>query len=84
LTSDFSLTFESPITFFVGENGSGKSTVLEAIAALYGFHESGGSGDHLNYYSSDETSSKLVDALRPAWQPKVNKGFFFRSESFLI
>ena len=27
------LTFTSPVTFFVGENGSGKSTVLEGIAA---------------------------------------------------
>lgn len=28
-----SLEFEAPVTFFVGENGSGKSTVLEGIAA---------------------------------------------------
>lgn len=27
------LTFDSPVTFFVGENGSGKSTLIEAIAA---------------------------------------------------
>lgn len=26
------LTFDTPVTFFVGENGSGKSTLLEAIA----------------------------------------------------
>ena len=26
------LTFDQPLTFFVGENGSGKSTFLEAIA----------------------------------------------------
>jgi predicted ATPase len=29
------LEFKSPITFFVGENGSGKTTILEAIAARY-------------------------------------------------
>ena len=28
-----SLEFDTPVTFFVGENGSGKSTVLEGIAA---------------------------------------------------
>ena len=26
------LTFDAPVTYFVGENGSGKSTLLEAIA----------------------------------------------------
>ena len=33
-----SLTFHSPITFFVGENGSGKSTLLEAMAVAYGYY----------------------------------------------
>ena len=28
------LKFQSPVTFFVGENESGKSTLLEAIAVL--------------------------------------------------
>jgi predicted ATPase len=28
------IEFTSPVTFFVGENGTGKSTVIEAIAAL--------------------------------------------------
>jgi predicted ATPase len=28
--------FESAVTFFVGENGTGKSTVIEAIAAFAG------------------------------------------------
>jgi predicted ATPase len=27
------MTFDAPVTFFVGENGAGKSTMLEAIAA---------------------------------------------------
>lgn len=82
LSEEFSLEFTSPITFFVGENGSGKSTVLEAIAAHCGFHESGGSRDHVNYSSSDNTQSVLKHALRPSWLPKVGQGFFFRSESF--
>lgn len=82
LKPEFALEFTTPITFFVGENGSGKSTVLEAIAALCGFHESGGSNDHLNYNSTDHNASKLMQALRPSWLPKVSQGFFFRSESF--
>ena len=37
-----SLNFHQDVTFFVGENGSGKSTVLEAIALALGFSEEGG------------------------------------------
>jgi predicted ATPase len=37
------LTFDTPVTFFVGENGSGKSTLLEAIAAAFGLSPEGGS-----------------------------------------
>ena len=33
------LAFNKNITIFVGENGSGKSTMLEAIAVCYGFKE---------------------------------------------
>ncbi len=37
-----SLEITSRICFFVGENGTGKSTLLEAIAAHYGFGREGG------------------------------------------
>jgi predicted ATPase len=82
LRGDFALDFPTAIVFFVGENGSGKSTVLEAIAALCGFHAGGGSHHHHNYANDDQSTSRLAEALRPSWLPKVNKGFFFRSESF--
>jgi predicted ATPase len=36
------LRLTHPVTFFVGENGTGKSTVIEAIAELCGFPASGG------------------------------------------
>jgi predicted ATPase len=39
---DFSLEFDRPITIIVGENGAGKSTILEGIAAVAGFDEAGG------------------------------------------
>lgn len=75
-------SFESPVTFFVGENGTGKSTVLEAIAELCGFNAAGGSEYHQLHQSPDDTVSALAPALRPSWLPKVSKGFFFRSDTF--
>src|SRR5690348_5266795 len=39
---DLALDFTHPVTLFVGENGTGKSTLLEAIAANSGFSTLGG------------------------------------------
>lgn len=73
--------FASPITYFVGENGTGKSTLLEAIAVKYGFNAEGGS---LNFsFSTKETHSELHSAIklvRGIERPKT--GFFLRAESF--
>jgi predicted ATPase len=77
---EFSLNFPSRVTFFVGENGSGKSTLLEAIAALCGFPVGGGSQDHQR--EADEPESRLAQALRPQWLPRVRTGFYLRAESF--
>lgn len=75
------LSFNKNIAFFVGENGTGKSTMLEAIAVAYGFNPEGGS---LNYrFSTYDSHSELYHAL------KISKGFlkpvysyFLRAESF--
>jgi len=74
-----SLGFDRPITIFVGENGTGKSTLLEAVAGQIGFASSGGSRDH-RFDKSDQPS--LANALRLSWLPKVPNGYFFRAESF--
>ena len=42
LSREKKLSFSSNVTFFVGENGTGKSTLLEAIAVAYGFNAEGG------------------------------------------
>lgn len=76
----FSLEFPSSVTFFVGENGSGKSTVLEAIAMACGFNPAGGSQN--NVYDFQSTESSLASALRLSWSKKMNRGFFLRAESF--
>ena len=75
------LEFHKPITFFVGENGSGKSTMLEAIAVAYGFNPEGGTKNY--NFSTYDSHSELCDAIRlikgvhkPGW------GYFLRAESF--
>ncbi|WP_078392634.1 AAA family ATPase [Shouchella patagoniensis] len=68
------------VTFLVGENGSGKSTMLEAIADKCGFHTAGGSRN--NVYDVHESASALGDYVRLSWLPKITNGFFLRAESF--
>ncbi len=74
------LHFSTMLTYFVGENGSGKSTILEAIAECAGFNPEGGSRD--NTFSTTETGPSLADHFRLSWLPKVTNGFFLRAESF--
>jgi predicted ATPase len=42
LRDGFEISFEQAITIIVGENGTGKSTILEGIAVLAGYDEAGG------------------------------------------
>lgn len=74
------LEFKSNVTFFVGENGSGKSTILEAIAYQCGFNTAGGSKN--NIYEVDASQSGLGDHIRLSWMPKITNGFFLRAETF--
>jgi predicted ATPase len=77
---DLELTFEHPITFFIGDNGTGKSTLLEAIAKHCGFGLGGGDRNHM--FGGGTEDMPLADALRLSWLPKVSDGFFLRAESF--
>ncbi|MDI4232242.1 AAA family ATPase [Bradyrhizobium sp. Arg237L] len=82
---EFDLSFESAITIIAGENGTGKSTILEGIAALAGFDSGGGGKGHRLIDHSDAievTGEDLSVALRAGWLPKVNYGWFFRAETF--
>ena len=49
------------VSFFVGENGSGKSTILEAIAECCGFSPEGGNRDHQRAVFADR--SELAQSL---------------------
>lgn len=75
------LYFDSGVTFFVGENGTGKSTLIEAIAVAYGFNAEGGSR---NYdFSTYASHSPLCDAVRIIRGPyRAKAGYFLRAESF--
>lgn len=70
----------SPVTFFVGENGSGKSTILEAIACAVESITVGSES-----VRTDKTLApirKLAGYVRLAWNKRTRKGFFLRAEDF--
>lgn len=77
---DLDLAFDAAVTFFVGENGTGKSTVLEAIAELCGFPPGGG-GRHDGPDAPKSASTQLARALRPRFRTRPRRGFFFRAET---
>jgi predicted ATPase len=81
----FSLEFERAITIIVGENGTGKSTLLEGIAALAGYDDAGGGKGYMPVDHSvavEVSGGRLAQALRASWLPKVTNGWFFKAESF--
>ena len=85
LRGGFELDFEAPITIIVGENGTGKSTLLEGIVVLAGYDEAGGGKgyrpvDHSN--ALEVMGGDLSKALRASWLPRITNGWFFRAESF--
>ena len=74
------LEFDRPVTFLVGENGTGKSTLLEGIAVACGFNPEGGTRNFS--FSTRATHSILGEYLTPARKRYPKDGFFLRAESF--
>lgn len=77
---DEGLALDPGVTFLVGENGSGKSTIIEAVAMAYGFSAEGGSASARR--STRRSESDLSDRLHiqrgigaPRW------GYFLRAET---
>src|ERR1700688_3720777 len=85
LQNGFELEFDHAITIIVGENGTGKSTLLEGIAVLAGYDEAGGGKGYRPVDHSravEAMGGGLSKALRASWLPKITNGWFFRAESF--
>jgi predicted ATPase len=73
------LSFHPDVTFFVGENGAGKSTMLEAIAVAMGLPAEGGSR---NVSRQQQEVSPLQSVLRLSKGYKAPRwSYFLRAES---
>jgi predicted ATPase len=83
--SEFELAFEQSTTIIVGENGTGKSTLLEGIASMAGYDDAGGGKGYMPVDHStaiEASGGRLAVALRASWLPKITSGWFFKAESF--
>jgi len=79
--SEKRIEFHKPVTFLVGENGSVKSTLIEALAISQGFNPEGGTKNFC--FSTENSHSELYRYLRVArGVVRPRDGFFLRAESF--
>ncbi|MBM7691156.1 putative ATPase [Peribacillus deserti] len=75
------IAFHPSVTYLVGENGMGKSTILEAIAIAAGFNPEGGSFNfNFTTFNSHSTLEEYVKLIKGVKKPK--DGFFLRAETF--
>lgn len=74
------LNLDTPVTFFVGENGIGKSTFIEAIAVSLGLPAEGGTENFR--YETKNTTSNLSDYIKIPKYNKPKTKFFLRAECF--
>lgn len=75
------LKLTTPVTIFVGENGTGKSTLLEGIAAGAGSITIG--EESIEHDSLMKVARELSKNLKLIWTIKTRKGFFLRAEDFI-
>lgn len=72
------LTFDSPVTIFIGENGTGKTTFLESIVELT---------SSINLLPekdvNNEAAKQLANSFKLIWSKKTQRGFYLKSQSFI-
>jgi predicted ATPase len=75
------LDLDPGVTFLVSDNGTGKSTLVEALAMAAGFNAEDGSQSFR--FLTRASESTLGDHLALCWgTTKPRTGFFLRVESF--
>lgn len=77
------LRLDAPVTLLAGDNGSGKSTIVEAIAQSMGFSAQGGELERSGELPPVPRPVIGGGALEPVLSPrKPRNGYFLRAESF--
>jgi len=74
------IAFRSPVTFFIGENGTGKSTLLEAMAHKCGIHI--WRGIERKRFEANPYEDALHHFIEVEWTDGVVPGSFFSSGIF--
>jgi predicted ATPase len=74
------VNFPTPITFFAGENGTGKSTILRAVCRGSGIHI--WEGEKRRRYSKSPYENSLHHFLNIVWNNGSVPGSYFSSEIF--
>jgi predicted ATPase len=75
-----SLEFSTPVTILVGENGTGKSTILEAVACAAEMITVG--SESVTRDPGLSAARDLARYIRLVWTKRTRKGFFLRAEDF--
>jgi predicted ATPase len=70
----------APVTVLAGDNGTGKSTIVEAVAIAAGFNAEGGSRNLR--FATHPTHSALHEHLTLFWHARPRWGWFLRTETF--
>jgi predicted ATPase len=74
------LELTAPVTILVGENGTGKSTLMESVACAAGMITVG--ADPVGRDASLNHVRELSRYIRLVWTKRTHKGFYLRAEDF--